>query len=216
MTAEFMDIQTSYDRVAGEYAARIYGELAHKPLDRAWLDKFATQVRPLGLACDMGCGPGQVARYLRDQGLNVIGVDLSPGMVKQAQQLNPDIVFSQGSMLALDFVDASWGGIVAFYSIIHIPRQDVIQALREMRRVLCPQGRLLLAFHLGQTLVHTEELFGEKVSIDFVFFQRIEMEGYLQAAGFAIEEAIERDPYPDVEYQGRRAYILARNVEGNE
>jgi len=211
-----MDTQTSYDRVAGEYATRIYGELAHKPLDRAWLDKFATQVRPLGLACDMGCGPGQVARYLRDQGLNVIGVDLSPGMVKQAQQLNPDIVFAQGSMLALDFADASWGGIVAFYSIIHIPRQDVIPALREMRRVLCPHGRLLLAFHLGQTLVHTEELFGEKVSIDFVFFQRIEMEGYLQAAGFAIEEAIERDPYPNVEYQGRRAYILARKVEGNE
>jgi hypothetical protein len=55
-----------YDRVAEEYVKRIFEELAHKPLDRALLDRFAEQMRGLGPACDVGCGPGQVARYLHD------------------------------------------------------------------------------------------------------------------------------------------------------
>ena len=59
----------SYDRVAAEYAAQLAGELAHKPFDREWLDRFAARVRGRGLACDVGCGPGHVARYLNDQGV---------------------------------------------------------------------------------------------------------------------------------------------------
>jgi trans-aconitate methyltransferase len=58
------DVRTSYDRVADEYVARIYGELQHKPFDREMLDRFAARVKPHGLICDLGCGPGHVARYL--------------------------------------------------------------------------------------------------------------------------------------------------------
>src|SRR5713101_5862065 len=95
------DTQHSYDAVAEEYVARIVGELAHKPLDRELLDRFAMRVRDAGTVCDVGCGPGHVARYLHERGVNVIGVDLSPHMVELARQLNPGIEFAQGNMLAL-------------------------------------------------------------------------------------------------------------------
>jgi trans-aconitate methyltransferase len=85
------DVQTSYDRVADEYARRIFEELEHKPLDRQLLDRFAASVQAIGPACDMGCGPGHVARYLQGRGLQVVGVDLSPAMVSNAQRLNPGI-----------------------------------------------------------------------------------------------------------------------------
>ncbi|MEW5988160.1 MAG: methyltransferase domain-containing protein [Chloroflexota bacterium] len=204
------NLPDSYDRLAAEYAERIYGELAHKPFDRQWLDRFANKVRGLGPVCDMGCGPGQVARYLRDRGAAALGVDLSPGMVQIARQLNPDIEFQVGNMLALEAADNAWAGIAAFYSIIHIPRHQVVEALQELKRVLRPGGLLLLTFHLGQEDVHVEELWGYPVSLDFAFFQRQEMEGYLQTAGFALMESVERPPYPDVEYQSHRAYILAQ------
>jgi SAM-dependent methyltransferase len=204
------DYRASYDRVAGEYAARIFDELKNKPLDRELLDRFARQVRGLGPVCDLGCGPGQVARYLNERGVNAFGLDLSPGMVEQARQLNPGLHFVQGNMLSLEAPDDSWGGIAAFYSIIHIPRDHVVAALREFRRVLQPGGRLLLAFHLGQEIRHLDEWWGQKVSVDFVFFERDEMEGYLQSAGFEIEDVIEREPYLDVEAQTRRAYIFAQ------
>jgi SAM-dependent methyltransferase len=142
--------------------------------------------------------------------VEVCGVDLAPGMVEQARQLNPEIAFMQGNMLALDVADEAWGGIAAFYSIIHLPRADVIRALREFKRVLRPGGVVLLAFHIGEETVHLDEWWDLPVALDFTFFRSDEMAGYLQAAGFDVEEVIERAPYPEVEHQSRRGYIFAR------
>jgi hypothetical protein len=86
----------------------------------------------------------------------------------------------------------------------------VISVLQEFRRVLRPNGLLLLSFHLGQEIIHMDEWWGEKVALDFVFFQLPEMEGYLKAAGFEIEDSIERPPYEDFEVQTQRVYIFAR------
>jgi len=204
------DLQASYDRVAEEYARRIFDELQYKPIDRQLLDRLAASVPEGGIICDMGCGPGHVARFLHERGAHVIGIDLSAQMIEQARRLNPGLEFRLGNMLALDVEDEAWAGIAAFYSIIHIPREEVVVALHELKRVLQPGGLLLLAFHLGTTVLHVEEWWEVPVSADFVFFLAPEMQAYLQAAGFLIEDVIERPPYPDVEHQSHRAYILAR------
>ena len=204
-----LGLQSSYNRVADEYTRRIAGELEHKPLDRELLDRFAMRVGPIGLACDLGCGPGHVARYLHERGLAVVGVDLSDAMVAQARQLNPDVAFHQGDMRALDFGDESWGGIAAFYSLIHIPRDEVVAVLTELRRILERGGLLLLAFHIGDEVVHLDEWWGHEVSVDFTFFRPEEMTGYLRTAGFEVEEVIEREPYPELEHPSRRAYVIA-------
>jgi ubiquinone/menaquinone biosynthesis C-methylase UbiE len=202
------DIQRSYDSVAQEYADEIYAELADKPFDRELLDRFAKRLGS-GRVCDLGCGPGQIARYLRDRGVDVFGLDLSAGMLAQARRLNPEIEFVQGSMLALALGSETLDGITAFYSIIHIPRQQVVSALSEMRRVLKPGGCLLITFHLGTEDTHHDELFGRPVKLDVAYFTTMEMSGYLLAAGFRVEESLERDPYaPEIEYQSRRGYLL--------
>ena len=204
-------LQASYDRVADEYARRISDELLHKPLDRELLDGFAAEVGGRGTICDMGCGPGHLARYLHDRGAPVVGIDLSAGMVAEARRRHPQIDFQQGNMLCLSAIaDGAWAGIAAFYSIIHVPRREVGTALAELRRTLRPGGLLLLAFHVGDEVVHLDEWWGQPVSADFAFFQSAEMVGYLTAAGFEIAESVERPPYPDVEHQSDRAYILAR------
>lgn len=206
------EIQSSYDRVAGEYAEHFRDELDGKPFDRKMLEWLVEKVGGLGAICDMGCGPGQAAGYLHSLGTAVCGVDLSPEMVRQARTLHPDIPFRQGDMLALAGVaDDSYGGIAAFYAIVNLPRASVVGALRELRRVLRPSGALLLAFHIGRGIKHVDELLGREVSLDFFFFETEEVKDYLRAAGFELEEAIERDPYSEaVEYQSRRAYIFAR------
>lgn len=211
MTNDANDLQSSYDRLSAEYADRIAGELVGKPMDRELLTRFVAQTKGKGPVCDMGCGPGHIADFLHQQGASVFGIDLSPGMVEQARQMNPHIEFREGNMLALEDEAEAWAGIVAFYSIIHIPKDKVTKALREMSRVLKPGGLLLLSFHVGDEVRHFDELRGFQVNMDFIFFQRAEMEGYLQAVGFAIIETIERGPYSeDVEAQTQRAYVLAR------
>jgi hypothetical protein len=53
-------------------------------------------------------------------------------------------------------------------------------------------------------------MLGHQVKLDIALFTTEEMSRYLQAAGFLVEEVLERDPYaPEVEYQSRREYILA-------
>jgi SAM-dependent methyltransferase len=207
--------QISYDLVADEYVRRIFDELEHKPLDRQLLDRFAASVREVGPACDMGCGPGHVARYLHEHGVQVCGVDLSPAMVERARRLTPSVEFCHGDMMALDAQDGAWAGVAAFYSIIHIHREDMARALGELRRVLRPGGLLLLAFHIGDDTKHLDEWWGHQVCVDFFFFRSAEMAAFLGEAGFKIEEIIEREPYPDVEQQTRRSYIFARRPMTN-
>jgi SAM-dependent methyltransferase len=207
--------QSSYDLVADEYARRIFDELQHKPLDRQLLDRFAASVCDVGLACDMGCGPGHVARYLFERGIPICGIDLSAAMVEQARRLVPTVEFQQGDMSALEIADGTYAGITAFYSIIHIPLAELPSALAELRRVLRPGGILLLAFHIGDDSLHLDEWWDQKVNVDFFFFRSDEMAGKLREAGFEIEEIIEREPYPDVEHQSRRSYIFARRPKEN-
>lgn len=205
------ELQAGYDTVAEDYAREFHDEMSKKPFDRKMLDWLAEKVNGLGTICDLGCGVGQVADYLHSRGASACGIDLSTEMIKQARRLNPDVAFQQGNMLALaEVAGDSFGGIAAFYSIIHIPRPSLVDALREMKRVLCPSGRLLLTFHIGQKVLHIAEWWNKPVSLDFYFFETEEMKSWLTQAGFELEEVIERDPYPDIEVQTRRAYVFAR------
>lgn len=204
-------VRADYDRIADEYARKIYGELEHKPFDRELLTRFAGAMKGRGLVCDIGCGPGQVGRYLHDAGAEVFGLDLSPQMVEQARRLSPDIPFREGNMLALDLEDASLAAIAAFYAIVNIPAGSLPTALGEMYRVLQPEGLLLLAFHIGDDVIHPEHLWGKPVSMEFYELQPARIGKLLADAGFLVDEIIEREPYaPEVEYQSRRAYVFAR------
>jgi SAM-dependent methyltransferase len=205
-----LNIQTSYDKVASKYADRFKDEMDDKPFDRNCLDRLAHEVGMLGPICDLGCGPGQIARYFHRIGVDTLGVDLSPKMISEAQMLNPEIPFHQGNILALPDLDNSWGGITAFYCIIHIPRDKVVVALREMKRVLKPGGILLVAFHIGDEVKHVEELWEIRVDLDFAYYQPDEMEGWFKEAGFDLEETQVREPNPEVEVATRRAYLFAR------
>src|SRR4030081_1538475 len=202
-------MRVSYDTIAAEYANRIYPELKNKPLDRQLLDRFADDVRMSGPVCDIGCGPAHIARYLFDRGVNVFGLDLSWGMLNEAKRLNPNINFIQGSMLALGLGSDTLGGIAAFYSIIHVGREHVVTALAEMRRVSKRKGSVLLTFHLGEDVMRMTDFHDHPVDFEATLFLIEEMTAYANAAGLNLQQAMERDPYPEVEYQSRRGYILA-------
>jgi len=204
------DTQAGYDAVSHEYAERFKDEMDDKPFDRDCLDRLAREVGDLGPICDMGCGPGQIARYLHRTGVKTLGVDLSTKMVEEASRLNPEIHFHQGDMLSLPDEDNSWGGIAAFYCIIHIPREQIVDALREIIRVLKPGGLLLVTFHIGQEVKHLDEWWEKPVNLDFAFYLPKEMEVWLNEAGFGLVETLVREPNPEVEVATQRAYVFAR------
>lgn len=201
-------VRSSYDAVAAEYADRISNELTGKPLDRALLDEVVARAH--GLVCDLGCGPGHVADYLHGRGAGVLGVDLSPGMIEEARRRYPDLQFDVADMRRLPYEDHTFAAVVAMYSLIHFDDTELRLALTECHRVLNPEGILLAGFHRGREIVHTEDFFGYRVDLDFRFFEPDEMITALAEAGFELERVVERDPYPNVEAETRRFYVICR------
>lgn len=210
-------LSTSYDRVAADYTARIADELVGKPLDRALLLAFAEQVGALGPVADLGCGPGHVAAFLASLGVQVEGLDLSQGMISQARQRYPFLSFRQADMrLLFATADASFGGITAFYSIIHLSEAELVPTFQEWWRVLRPSGLVLVAFHVGAEVVHLDEWWQHAVNLDFRFWSVDKVTTALAQAGFRIEAVVQRAPYVDVEHASQRGYVLARKQMTSE
>ena len=82
-------------------------------------------------------------------------------------------------------------------------------ACNEIFRVLQPGGILLLTYHIGDEIIRLEEFLGRKIDIDFMFFTTDFIYNCLKKIGFEEIELIEREPYPNVEYESRRAYVFA-------
>lgn len=202
--------RAAYDAMAGEYAEAFQAELADKPLDRALLAAFAEVVREggAGPVADIGCGPGHVTAHLAGLGLTALGIDLSPEMIAVARRTHPDLRFAVGSMTALDLPDGSLGGIVAFYSIIHVPTERLPGVFAEFHRVLAPGGHLLLAFQSGDDGLHRTEAFGHEIALDYTWRRPDDVAALLTAAGLPPHAHLLRDPTPAELLP--RAYLQAR------
>lgn len=206
--------RVAYDTVAADYAQILRTELGNKPLDRAMLGAFAELVQTTGTGpvADLGCGPGRVTAYLRSLGLEAFGIDLSPAMVAVARETYPNLRFEEGSMLALDMADASVGGIVAWYSIIHTPPEHLPLVFTEFHRVLSAGGHLLLAFQAsdeqaGDERVHLEQAYGHSLSLDAYRLSPDRIAEHLHEAGLAAHARLVREP--EGPEKTKQAYLLA-------
>lgn len=195
----------SYDAVAAVYAAKLSDELAGKPMDRAWLAAIAR--RSKGLLGDLGCGPGHVTAFLADAGADVVGLDLSPGMVAQARRAHPALRFEVADILALGAAPGRFAGLVAMYSLIHFDAAELAAALRACHAALRPGGELCAAVHLGEGVLRPEALWEVPVRLDFHLFGLGALERAMTAAGFAVVESRARPPFPAGEYPSHRAYV---------
>lgn len=215
MGQDLKKIEALYNTLAKEYAQAFLGEHENKPKDREILFRFASEIGDRSPVWDLGCGPGQTAHYLKDLGIEISGLDLSEKLLDQARTIHPDIHFRKGNILDLEFENDSIAGIVAFYAIVHFTQGQAARAVHEIFRVLKPEGTLLLTFHIGGQTLHLDEFLGRKIDIDFMFFTTDFIHGCLKDSGFENIEIIERDPYPDLEYQSRRAYVFAKKPGGS-
>jgi SAM-dependent methyltransferase len=197
-------LPSSYDQVADAYERAYLDELDNKPFDRDLLGRFANGID--GPMADVGCGPGQIGAFLRDPGQPVIGVDVSPAMARSAAaRLDASAV---ADMRALPFADHSLGGVVAFYSIIHLPREELPGTIDEFRRVLRSGGGVLVSAHEGVGTIEQDEFLGEPVPFVATLFTLEELEGAMRQSGLLIRRAERRAPYP-VEHPTTRLYVEA-------
>lgn len=184
------DTRTSYDTVATSYADQVRDLLDETPYERALLTLFAELVHATGggPVADVGCGPGRITACLRDLGVDAFGIDLSPAMVATARREHPGLRFEVGSMTDLDLADASLAGLVAWYSLIHVPDDAIDAVFTHFRRVVRPGGPLLLGFHVGDgTRLKTQGYGGHPMNVHVHLRQPGDVAARLVDAGFAVE-----------------------------
>ncbi|HEX5404244.1 MAG TPA: class I SAM-dependent methyltransferase [Pseudonocardiaceae bacterium] len=191
------DIRTSYDTVAASYADQLRGALAGEPYIRATLALFADLVQAAGggPVADVGCGPGQITAHLRELGVDAFGIDLSPAMIDVARRDHPGLRFEVGSMTDLDLADASVAGLLAWYSVIHVPDDAIPTVFAHFRRVLRPGGPLLLGFHGGDgSRLKTQGYGGHPMKVYVHRRQPARVGDWLREAGFTVEAQMLLDP----------------------
>ncbi|MFE5286212.1 class I SAM-dependent methyltransferase [Nocardia sp. NPDC056611] len=182
--------QRSYDTVATTYADLTRHLLDETPEERSALASFAERVRVHGggLVADVGCGAGRITAHLRQLGVDAFGIDLSPGMIEVARRDHPDLRFDVGSMTNLALPDASIAGLVAWYSLIHIPDDELGCVAGQFRRVLRPDGPLLLGFHVGdESNVKTHGYGGHPMHLHVHRRRHGRIRTWLEDAGFVVE-----------------------------
>jgi SAM-dependent methyltransferase len=184
------DTRTSYDTVAVSYADQLRDALVGEPYLQAALALFADLVRAAdgGPTADVGCGPGHVTARLQELGVDAFGIDLSPAMIDVARRDYPGLRFEVGSMTDLRLADASVAGLLAFWSLVHIPDDAVPGVFGHFRRALRPGGPLLLGFHVGDgSRLKTQGYGGHPMKVWVHRRQPERVAGWLRDAGFAIE-----------------------------
>ncbi|MEU4769625.1 class I SAM-dependent methyltransferase [Actinosynnema sp. NPDC023794] len=194
------DTRISYDTVADSYLDITREALAKTPLLRGVLAMFAEAAREVGgPVADIGCGPGLITSHLHGLGLDAFGIDLSPRMVELAGHHHPDLRFHVGSMTDLDLADGSVGGVLAFYSIIHVPDHEIPAVFTHFHRVLRPGGVVMLGFHVGdRDRLKTEGYGGHPMSVR-VHRRPVErVAGWLRDAGFTVEAQVLIGPDDEV------------------
>ncbi|WP_327071014.1 class I SAM-dependent methyltransferase [Kitasatospora sp. NBC_01302] len=184
------DTRTSYDTVAAGYTDQVRDLLDRTPYERAVLTLFAELVAATGggPVADVGCGSGRITAHLHGLGVDAFGIDLSPAMIELARRDHPGLRFEVGSMTDLDLPDASVAGLVAWYSLIHLPDEEVGPVLAHFRRVVRPGGPLLLAFHVGDgSRLKTQGYGGHPMKVHIHLRRPGRLAEWLEGAGFAVE-----------------------------
>jgi SAM-dependent methyltransferase len=196
----------AYDTVAADYEERFRDELASKPRDRELLDGLAA--RGCGVVLDVGSGPGHIGAHMRAFGRSVIALDVSPAMATAAARLLDAAVVAD--MAHLPVGTATVSDIIAFYSVIHLPRRQLAGVLSEIARVIEPGGHALLSAHEGTEDVTVNEFLGHQVGLSATLFSLNVLVAASVDAGLVVISAERRAPYAS-EGSTNRLYLELEN-----
>ncbi|MHA6513731.1 DUF480 domain-containing protein [Tessaracoccus sp. Z1128] len=197
-------VVAAYDAVAPLYAEE---RAALTPFEEWFLTRVAELAGPHRTA-DVGCGAGVVTAFLARAGADPVGFDMSPSMVAEARSRYPEDEFEVGDLRRLlrPTTAAGWGGVTAWFSLVHFAPSELEAVLRGLAEVLLPGGVLAVALQVGNAVDHRDEWFGEAVDLTFVRHDVADVRRAVAAVGLGgVEAYVVSDDDP-----ADRLYLLAR------
>jgi SAM-dependent methyltransferase len=137
---------------------------------------------------DLGCGAGQPTTEILAEHFRVTGVEVSGSQIARARETIPGARFIQGDMCQVEHPESSFDGVVAFYSVIHVPRQRQQALLDSIYQWLRPNGLFIASMaSTGSERWVEEDFFGAPMY--WSSFDADTNEQMIRDAGFEIESA---------------------------
>jgi SAM-dependent methyltransferase len=208
------ELSRAHDVLADVYAELLPGLLERTPVERHLLALFAELVGADGQVLDAGCGTGRLLPHLAGLGLRPRGCDLSEEMVRVAARDAPGFDVRRADLRSLPYADASFDGLVCWYSLMYLPPGQRPAAYAELARVLRPGGHLVTAYKQGDdTARRGGETLGLGIGFDVWWHSAEEVEARCAEAGFETVLWAGRPEDPDEPgSQQPQGYLIARRA----
>lgn len=193
-----------YDEISTSYATKF-----NEPSDN--IDDFLKLIGKGGKILDAGCGPGVDVAYIASKGFDVIGIDLSEKMLEIAKRKNPRIYFQKADIRKLNFKPNTFDGIIASFSLIHIPKKDVNKTVDNFYKLLKPRGVIYIGIQEGksQEIFLTEPLKpDEKIFLNIISAK--EIKEILTKAGFIVLNEFSRPAENKEEFDFNKFVVIAK------
>jgi 2-polyprenyl-3-methyl-5-hydroxy-6-metoxy-1,4-benzoquinol methylase len=182
-----LTVESGYDQMAEQYLATKDPE---DPLALEALEDLATLLPSEAAVLDLGCGAGvPVTRWLADRGFAVTGVDVSAKQLELARTNVPEGTFLKADMTEVVFAPESFEAVVAFHSIIHVPRTEHPTLLESIHRWLEPGGSLLATMTVADYEGRDEDWEGWGAPMVWSHYGRNANVAMLRGAGFEMRYA---------------------------
>jgi SAM-dependent methyltransferase len=173
-----------------------------------WLSMALALIPPGADVLELGCGAGIPMTAALAEGRHVTGVDISATQIELARRNVPAATFRQADMTTLDFPAASFDGVVAFYSLTHVPRDQQGPLLERIARWLRPRGVFIASMGVEDDPGEVEHGW---LGVDMYFshFGAKQNRRLVERAGLKVEQA-EIDAEPEDRHDARFLWIVAR------
>jgi ubiquinone/menaquinone biosynthesis C-methylase UbiE len=199
-------VVSTYNKIANIYSDKYFSDRSDFP----YVDAFLSYVTTGKKVLDIGSGPGNFSKYLYDKDYEVEGIDLSEKMLEIAKSNVPNVSFTYMDMRTLSFQRESFDGLIAPYSLIHIPTTDIPQTLNGFMEVLKPGGVLLIITQAGEPDRIVDETLIKGLKMFINFFTRNRLKNLLSEAGFETVYQEEKRTKDLDSFSNRVIYTIAQ------
>ncbi|MEO5876333.1 MAG: methyltransferase domain-containing protein [Streptosporangiaceae bacterium] len=173
----------AYDTIGDRYDEAF----PHKEGQLAAGSWLLARLQPGARVLDVGCGTGvPTGSQLVAGGCDVTGIDLSAGMCALARTNVPEARFVQADLLDLDPADGRYDAVLAFFALLHLPKDRMGAALGVLHALLVPGGWFCLSMVEADLDDVPIPFLGSEIRV--TGYLRDELRALIESAGFGIEE----------------------------
>lgn len=132
-------VKTIYNEIAEDYVNTFFEDY----IDNRFVDKFLNDVSGMKLL-DAGCGVGRECKHAQEKGFEIVGVDFSEELIKEAQKIYPQGHYKVMDITQLDFPEEYFDGIIFINTLIHIHKSQSNIVFSKLSKVLKKDGKMLI------------------------------------------------------------------------